>query len=315
MNDTYDIGIIGGGVIGTNLSIELKSRYPQNRIAVFEKENFSGYHSSGRNSGVLHAGFYYTADSFKAKFTAQGNLALRDYCKVKRLKMVSCGKLVVAKNEEELRQFPILLNRARANSVELNEITFEEAKKIEPKVKTHKMALWSPNTATVDPLEVMNSLVNEAKRMKIDFHFNTTYNSHIGDTVYTNRGKFKVGFIINAAGLYSDKIARDFGFSKNYRILPFKGIYLYSNETVNPLKTHIYPVPNLKNPFLGVHHTQWPCIASLHPDTFRQIAFLWYYYFLHSLLNMLQCSSIYSTVASVCCIDVNRKEMGCFIIL
>lgn len=255
MARNYDFVVVGAGIVGTAIALELKMRFPKAKLAVLEKEKFAGYHSSGRNSGVLHAGFYYTANSLKARFTAQGNAYLKDYCLTKKLRVLNCGKLVVAKNQEDLNQFPVLLDRAKSNAVELHEIGLNEARKIEPRVKTHLKALWSPATATVDPLEVLNAFMEDAQKQGIDFYFETEFVS-ANDNVFVLKGEtFSAGFIINAAGLYADSIARKFGFSKRFRILPFKGLYLYSKETSNLFKTHIYPVPNLKNPFLGVHHT------------------------------------------------------------
>lgn len=256
MNKNFDFLIVGAGVIGINIAIELKKKYPHKSLAVIEKEEVLGYHSSGRNSGVLHAGFYYTADSLKARFTAEGNQYLQDYCKTKKLRLNTCGKLVVAKNEDDLKQFPILLERAKTNKVNLHEISLEEAKKLEPRVISYQKALWSPDTATMDPQEVLKSLTEDAQKLGIEVYFSCSFvdkaSSH---SIQTTQGEFHYGYLINAAGLYADQIAQKYGFSEDYRILPFKGLYLYCNETGPRFKRHIYPVPNLKNPFLGVHHT------------------------------------------------------------
>lgn len=251
----YDFVIIGAGVIGVSLALEIKKRNHHSKICIIEKEAQIASHSSGRNSGVLHAGFYYTADSLKAKFTKAGNEYFKRYCETKKLRINHCGKLVVTKNQEELLLLNELFSRAKANQVELHQITAREAKEIEPRVRTYEHAAWSPNTSTVDPIEVMQSLLQDSLSLGIDIHFKTQYLSRNENTVITQNGKYDAGFIINAAGLYADKVAKDFGFSQDYRILPFKGLYLYSSENKNSFKTHIYPVPNLKNPFLGVHHT------------------------------------------------------------
>lgn len=256
MNSKYDFIVIGAGVIGINVAIEVKKQFPQRKILVIEKEEALGFHSSGRNSGVLHAGFYYTADSLKAKFTADGNAYLTDYCRTKKLRLNPCGKLVVAKNEQDLQQFPLLLQRAKTNGVELEEIPLEEAKKLEPRVLSYKKALWSPKTSTIDPKEVLASLLEEAHKMGIEIRFSCAFIKRQGNhEILTSQGAFSYSYLINAAGLYADKIAQTFGFSQNYRILPFKGLYLYCDPSGPTFKRHIYPVPNLKNPFLGVHHT------------------------------------------------------------
>ena len=252
---TCDFLIIGGGIIGISIARELKARHPDCTILLLEKENQCGLHGSGRNSGVLHAGFYYTSDSLKARFTRQGNQQLTEYCKTKKLKINQCGKLVVAKNEKEREGLKELLLRGKQNGVELNEISEAEARDIEPKVKTCGKALFSPTTSTVDPTEVLSSLLKDAQNENIIIKVGEKYTGRKINTIQTQTGNYEAGYIINAAGLYADTIGKDFGFSKDYSILPFKGLYLYSTEPAGTLRTNIYPVPNLHNPFLGTHFT------------------------------------------------------------
>lgn len=254
--ETSDFLIIGAGVIGINIARELKRKYPDTKVLVLDKEKNCFTHASGRNSGVIHAGFYYSKDSLKAKFTKLGNELLTRYCEEKKLKINKCGKLVVAKDETELPLIDELLERGKNNGVLLNSISEKEAKKIEPRVRTYKRAIYSPTTSTIDPIEVMSSMRNDAGKEGIDVNFEVRYIKKKGkNTIVTSKGDYNAGYIVNAGGLYADKIALDFGFSKNYRILPFKGLYLYSNEPPGSLSTNIYPVPNLQNPFLGVHFT------------------------------------------------------------
>jgi (S)-2-hydroxyglutarate dehydrogenase len=252
---TADFLIIGGGVIGLNLALQIRRRHSASKIILIEKESYCGKHASGRNSGVLHAGFYYTADSLKARFTREGNTCMTEYCRTRGLRINRCGKLVVAKDPADLAGLEELLKRAQKNGVELHEITDKEARAIEPRIKTCGKALYSPTTASVDPGEVMISLVDDAQKAGINILTNTAYRRYKAPAVVTNKGRIAAGYVINAAGLYADKIAQDFGFSKDYRILPFKGIYLYSSEQPGALKTNIYPVPDLNYPFLGVHYT------------------------------------------------------------
>jgi len=250
-----DFLIIGGGVIGISIARELKSRNHDCRVLVLEKEPECGYHASGRNSGVLHAGFYYSADSLKAKFTRQGNKRLTEYCEEKNIKINKCGKLVVAKDESEQDSLDELIRRGKKNNIDLQEISEQEAKEIEPRVKTDRRALFSPTTSSVDPLEVLQSMKQDALHAGIKLRTGVQYLKREGDKVITSAGNIKAKYVINSAGLYADKIAQDFGFSRRYRILPFKGLYLYSNEDRTALRTNIYPVPDLRNPFLGVHYT------------------------------------------------------------
>jgi len=250
-----DYLVVGGGVIGLNIARELKRRNSSASVLLIEKEISCGSHASSRNSGVLHAGFYYSADSLKAKFTAEGNRALTKYCLDKKLFIHRCGKLVVAQNESELESLAELKRRGDRNGVELSEITEADAKKIEPRVKTYQKALFSPATSTVDPAQVLSAMREDALKEGVKIEEGVRYVGKKKNCVITTKGAYYAGYIVNCAGLYADKIALDFGFSKNYRIVPFKGIYLYSDEAAHTYKTHIYPVPNLKNPFLGVHLT------------------------------------------------------------
>ena len=136
-----DFLIIGGGVIGLRIAIEAKRRHPDCRVVLLEKEDRCGMHASGRNSGVLHAGFYYAADSFKARFTREGNQRLQGYCAEKGLSINRCGKLVVARDVSELEVMDELLRRGRANGVELDRITAAEAREVEPRARTYQHAL------------------------------------------------------------------------------------------------------------------------------------------------------------------------------
>ena len=252
----FDFLVIGGGVIGISIARELKSRNPNSSVCILEKEHQCGLHASSRNSGVLHAGFYYTADSLKARFTKEGNQRLTKYCEVKNLALKKCGKLVVAQNESELVWLDELMTRARNNGVPLELITDKESQAIEPRAKTYQKALFSPTTASINPTELVKSLLSDAIQEGVQLKTNTQYIHRVGkSSIKTSNGIFEAKYIINAAGLYADKIGRDFNFSKDHRILPFKGLYLYSNEPLGALNTHIYPVPDLTNPFLGVHFT------------------------------------------------------------
>jgi L-2-hydroxyglutarate oxidase len=250
-----DFIVVGGGIIGVSIAREIQRRRPSAAVAVLEKETTCGRHASGRNSGVLHAGFYYTADSLKARFTRDGNAALKAYCERRGLPINRCGKLVVAKSADDLPQLDELLRRGAANGVTLESITAAEAKRIEPRVRTHERAIWSPNTATADPGAVLAAMCEDAEREGVRFAFGTAFRRRRGNEIETSQGRWSAGYVVNCAGLHADRIARQFGFSQHYTILPFKGLYLYSDEPAGALRTNIYPVPDLRNPFLGVHFT------------------------------------------------------------
>jgi L-2-hydroxyglutarate oxidase len=250
-----DFLILGGGIIGLCVARELKRRFPDADVTLLEKEVACGLHASGRNSGIIHAGFYYSADSLKAKLTRSGNRAMIEYCEAKKIPLKRCGKLVVAKDEDDLPRLDELLRRGVANGVPLENLTEKQAREIEPRVKTHQRAIFSPSTASANPQRVIEAMIEDAKKDEITIRTGVCYLRSKNGVVETSQESFAAGHVVNAAGLYADKIALDFGFSERYRVLPFKGLYLYSDEPPNTFRTNIYPVPDLRNPFLGVHFT------------------------------------------------------------
>lgn len=250
-----DYLVIGAGIIGLALARELKSRFPAARIVMVEKEDHIAEHGSGRNSGVLHAGFYYTADSLKARFCRDGNAAMKEYVATNNLKILPTRKVVVAQNEQEWRTIYELKRRGDANGVEVSIIGEEELSRIDANAATYKEALFSPTTATVDPVEICRCMAQELSDKGVEILLNHPYRERIDDrTVRVGADVLiQTGKTINCAGLYADHIARDFGLCRDYTIIPFKGLHLLYTKPGKPVATLIYPVPNLKNPFLGVH--------------------------------------------------------------
>lgn len=251
-----DFLIIGAGIVGLAIARELKEQLPNASIIIIEKEPQLAAHGSGRNSGVLHAGFYYTANSLKAQFCRDGNKAMRNYCEENKLKINPNGKLVVTTSEDELDGLFELKRRGDANGVELELINEKHMNEIEPNAATIQHALFSPNTATVDPAEVTRHIAAELEKQGVEILLGEPFVKKLsGNRIQTKNETIEAGKIINSAGLYADKIARQYGFCQHYTIMPFKGIYLKQSSGAPLLKTNIYPVPNLKNPFLGVHFT------------------------------------------------------------
>ena len=242
--ETADFLVIGGGIIGLSVARELKRRERGAKVVVLEKERTVGAHASGRNSGVLHAGFYYSPDSLKARFTRTGNERLTAYCVEKKLPLNRCGKLVLATSDEELPHLEELYRRGIANGVVVEMIGADTARNIEPRAKAHRRAIWSPTTSTIDPRALMDALLRDALAEGIDVRLGTAWPA-----------KIDAGFLVNAAGLGAVAIARRFGFAQHYRMIPFRGLYLHSNEPPGALRTHLYPVPDPRFPFLGVHFT------------------------------------------------------------
>jgi (S)-2-hydroxyglutarate dehydrogenase len=244
-NNKYDYLIVGAGIIGMTIAYELKSKNDNLKIVIIDKEEDVAKHASGRNSGVLHAGFYYSADSLKAKLTVDGNKLMKEFCRENDIFINDTKKIVVAKDEKEVQGIYELQKRAEINGVDTKVIDEDEVKEIDSNIKTYKKALYSPTTACIDPIEVCNKLKDLLIGKGVEFSFNTSFEA----------SDFEYDYLINCAGAYADKIAKKFNLAKDYTMLPFKGIYLKYLEDKTAIKTNIYPVPNLDNPFLGVHYT------------------------------------------------------------
>ncbi len=253
--NNFDFGVIGAGIVGLAMANRLRELHPSASIAVFDKETSVGKHASGRNSGVLHAGFYYSPDSLKAALTRDGNKLLRDFCSEAGVRVNETGKVVVAQNPSEVAALQELHRRGNANGVVTELVSADRLAELEPLAKTSELALWSPNTAVANPLEVTKALANKVLRegsvLKLGHKV-----LHVSENrIITNIGNFSIGHIVNCAGLYADKIAKPFGYCDDYVMLPFKGLYWYGNWEPGRLQRHVYPVPDPRNPFLGVHLT------------------------------------------------------------
>lgn len=250
-----DVTVIGGGVVGLALADAWLARYPGSTVVVLDKEPRLAAHASGRNSGVLHAGFYYAPDSLKAHLTRRGNQLLREFCAERGVEVRETGKVVVTTSPEQLAQLDELHARGTANGVPLEMVDENQLRELEPLARTHGRALWSPTTAVADPVAVVEAL---AARVRERGGQVLTGMDVIGagpGWVRTSHEQFSTGHIINAAGLYADTVAQWFGVGEDYRMLPFKGLYWYSSWPVGRLQRHVYPVPDPRNPFLGVHLT------------------------------------------------------------
>lgn len=258
MTNRYDYLIVGGGVIGLTIASVLRKRYPQRSILLIEKEANVAEHASGRNSGVLHAGFYYSSDSLKAKLTASGNRKMKEFCFAHNLPVNECGKVVVAQNAGELPAIAELKRRGEENNVQLSLIDEKELKEIDPNVRTFEKALFSPTTASVNPTMFCYCLRDELLKNGVEIRFKTEFlDIDDGENIaHASSGDIACEYLINCAGLYADSVAHKFGLGKHYTMLPFKGVYLKYLGNQDELQTNVYPVPDLRNPFLGVHFTK-----------------------------------------------------------
>ncbi len=258
MEKNCDFLVVGAGIVGLAITNELLLRGCKN-ILVLEKEKSLGAHSSGRNSGVLHAGIYYAPDSLKAKYCIEGNRLMGDFCRENGVAISECGKVIVADSEEKLEGLLELQQRAKRNGVESYLVDEKELAEIEPHAVTFEKAIYSPATSVFDPLGVLEALYSEIKRTgKVRVLFDTAFIGKKEDRVaLTSRGDVSYGKLINAAGLHADVVARHFGVGLRYRSIPFMGSYRELTEKSSYLvRGNIYPVPDARMPFLGVHFTR-----------------------------------------------------------
>jgi len=257
-NKEYDQVIIGAGIVGISLGLALLERDPNRKILIIDKEEKPGVHASGRNSGVLHAGFYYSPDSLKAKFCRLGNLELRKFCKENNLQILETGKVVVCQDKKDVARLEELYRRGVANGVNIEILDSKDLGKIEPAAQTVDKFIWSPTTAVGNPKDVINKLAEKFTKSGGSFSFNAQVQLIEKDNevlVKTKTAIYSAKSIINAAGAYAADLAKQANVGTEYVCLPFLGAYKKSKLlSVNP-KRLVYPVPNPVNPFLGVHTT------------------------------------------------------------
>ena len=249
-----DVLIVGAGIVGLSIGIALLQAEKGLKVLIVDKEKAAGEHASGRNSGVLHAGFYYSPDSLKAKFCREGNLELRNLCRDNSIPIQECGKVVVSRNSEEDGRLDLLYSRGLLNGVELELLEKTELSKYEPLAVTHQRFLWSPNTAISDPRAVTKAMVSkiEGLRGKLSYGQRIEFQrAQDGVSAKNIRAKY----VINAAGAQSDRLAKELGLAKRYAMVPFMGVYRAVSSDYLPLRRLVYPVPHPINPFLGVHFT------------------------------------------------------------
>jgi L-2-hydroxyglutarate oxidase len=265
MSESADILIVGAGIVGLTIARELVARGADD-VCLLEKEDELGRHASGRNSGVLHAGIYYAPDSLKARSCLAGNLLMRAYCKEKGLPLLETGKVIVARSEQELPALEELHRRATANGARVEMVDEARLAELEPNARTAGKALFSLQTAIVDPKAVLASLRAdlEATRKVRILTGRELSNVRGSRIAVTPQGEISFRRLVNAAGAHCDRVARLFGLARDLRLIPFKGIYrkLRKDRTF-VVNGNIYPVPDVRNPFLGVHFTR-----SVHGDVY-----------------------------------------------
>ncbi len=256
----YDFAIIGGGIVGLSTSMALAERYPQARILVLEKENQVAFHQTGNNSGVIHSGIYYKPGSFKAKFSRDGCRSMVQFCQEHNIDHEVCGKVIVATSAQELPRLENLYKRGLENGLDVKKITSEEVKEIEPHVAS-VAGIWVASTGIVNYKQVCQKYAEIILKGGGEIKFNTKVEKIVASgknwVLETSDGSFETHFVINCAGLYSDRVAKLGNVDPQAKIIPFRGEYYeLTPEKRHLVKGLIYPVPNPDFPFLGVHFTR-----------------------------------------------------------
>lgn len=257
----FNVIIIGGGVVGLGVALEITRRFPRLRLLLVEKENQVGRHQSGHNSGVIHSGVYYKPGSMKARLCVAGALAMLEFCREHGVAHNVCGKVIVATHADELPRLEELRRRGEANGLTgLHLVGVEELRKIEPHARGLQ-ALAVPSTGVTD-----YSVVCEKYAELISARGGTILTSAAATgirratneiVVETRSGAFATTFLINCAGLFSDRISRMAGDDPHAMIVPFRGEYYeLVPERASLVHALIYPVPDPRFPFLGVHFTR-----------------------------------------------------------
>jgi L-2-hydroxyglutarate oxidase len=257
---TYDCAIIGGGIVGLATAFTLSRRQPGCSILLLEKEAELAKHQTGRNSGVIHSGIYYKPGSFKAKFAREGSASMVRFCQEHGIPHEVCGKVIVATEPRELPLLENLFQRGLQNGLDVARLSPEQVREIEPHVRC-LAGIKVPSTGIVDYSQVCRKYaelfraLNGTLRTKVKVQaLRKSGGAHV---LETNEGDFEARFLINCAGLHSDRTARLDGLDPGAKIVPFRGEYYeLVPEKRYLVKTLIYPVPNPDFPFLGVHFTK-----------------------------------------------------------
>ena len=256
----HDFAIIGGGIVGLSSAVALGKRYQNARIVLLEKESNFAFHQTGNNSGVIHSGIYYKPGSFKAKFCAQGCRSMVEFCREYGIAHEVCGKVIVATKEDQLPQLENLYKRGLENGLKVTKLRAEEVKEIEPHVSC-KAGLRVYTTGIAEYKQVAQKYAELVRSGGGELRLNTKVEKIIktpnGQVLETNNGTFETRFVINCAGLHSDRVAKLGQVDPQAKIVPFRGEYYELKPEKRYLVKHlIYPVPNPDFPFLGVHFTR-----------------------------------------------------------
>lgn len=256
----YDFMILGGGILGLSTAMQLIERYPDRKMLLLEKESGPARHQTGHNSGVIHAGVYYTPGSLKARFCLEGNRATREFCERHAIPYEVCGKLLVATNPQEVQRMEGLWERTAANGLEREWLSAGELKEREPNI-TGLGAIFVPSSGIVSYARVAEAMADEFQRRGGQIRYDhevTGIDERPGEVIVsTPRGEFSSRYLVTCSGLMADRIVRLLGRNPGFSICPFRGEYYRLPARLSDIVKHlIYPIPDPSMPFLGVHLTR-----------------------------------------------------------
>lgn len=256
----FDFAIIGGGIVGLSTGMAIYQRFPNAKVIVLEKESVVANHQTGHNSGVIHSGIYYKPGSFKARFAKQGSQSMREFCQLHGIEHDICGKVIVATKQEEIPLLDHLFTRGLENGLNISRIDPGQLAEIEPHVNGLG-AIRVPMAGIVNYRQVSEKFADIIRLHGGEILLNTKAEKIQEEqdqvTIETSRGTIKANMVINCAGLHSDRVAAAAGYKTDMKIVPFRGeYYKLKPEKRHLVRNLIYPVPNPKFPFLGVHFTR-----------------------------------------------------------
>ncbi|EGE1181625.1 TPA: L-2-hydroxyglutarate oxidase [Escherichia coli] len=257
----YDFVIIGGGIIGMSTAMQLIDVYPDARIALLEKESGPACHQTGHNSGVIHAGVYYTPGSLKAQFCLAGNRATKAFCDQNGIRYDNCGKMLVATSELEMERMRALWERTAANGIEREWLNAEELREREPNI-TGLGGIFVPSSGIVSYREVTAAMAKIFQARGGEIIYNgevSALSEHKNGVVIRTRqgGEYEASTLISCSGLMADRLVKMLGLEPGFIICPFRGEYFRLAPEHNQIVNHlIYPIPDPAMPFLGVHLTR-----------------------------------------------------------
>ena len=257
---TYDVCIIGGGIVGLATARAILLQRPAMRLLLLEKEDRLAAHQTGRNSGVIHSGIYYAPDSLKARLCREGAIATMAFCQARTIPYEICGKLLVATNSAELERMTALHQRSLANGISVEVLDADQLAAAEPHIRG-VAALRVASTGIVDYAKICGALAKEIAELgahvMLRHPVNAIEESGCGVRLRVGAVNIDCSYLVACAGLQSDRLARLAGLDPDIHIVPFKGEYFRLPASRAKLINHlIYPIPDPALPFLGIHITR-----------------------------------------------------------